>query len=762
MRFFLKQILFSTALYTGCFACLSTQATASTIQQITVTGNQRVTQDTIENYLGIRRGEEISGSNLNSALKNLYATGFFADVSLNTQGNTLNIQVEENPTVNEVVFEGNSAVETTDLQNEITLNSRGIYTRTRVQTDLKRLLDVYRRNGRYSAEITPKLVPLEQNRVNLVYEIHEGPEAKIEEITFIGNDAFGASDLRSVISSEESVFYTFLTGGDQYDPDRLRYDQELLRRFYNANGYADFKVKSAIAELSPKRDAFYLTFTIEEGKRYRFGDVKIQSQLGNGSDAFDEGTLTINKGEIYNAKEVDDTIDRLTTQLGDHGYAFVDVTPKLVRVAAKDPNEDDTIDVTLQVKEGPKVYVERINIFGNVRTLDEVIRREFRLTEGDAYSNTKLERTEQRLNNLGFFEDLKISEQPGSAADKTQIDVEVQEKSTGEITLGAGFSTEDGALADFGIRERNFLGRGQDLRARVLFSGRRQQYDFGFTEPYFLDREISAGFDLYKSTFELGDEASFDRESTGGRIRFGYDLSEKWRHIVRYGIEEVNISNVDADASRFIRDQEGENLTSFVGHSFIYDDRNNRFLPTNGLYFNFSQDLAGLGGDDKFIRNEIKTEYYYPLAKQLTAVFAGAAGNIQGIGEDVRIAQRFFVGSPVIRGFETAGIGPRDIITDDALGGNTYYAASAEVRFPLGLPDDLGVTGALFHDVGSLLDLDQSGAEISDTGSLRASAGFGIAWSSPFGPIRIDFSVPYLKEEYDEDEVISFNFGTRF
>lgn len=744
------------------FAVPAASAHAEVINAIVMKGNERITEGAVENYLGLKVGEDASQADLNAALKRLYDTGFFADVALNLNAGRLEVMLEENPSVNRVAFEGNSAIDTADLEKEITLTSRGIYTRPRVQADLKRLLDVYRRNGRYSAEITPKIIPLEQNRINLVYEIHEGADAKIRKISFLGNKAFSSADLREAMSSSETVWYAFLTSSDQYDPDRLRYDQELLRKFYNANGYADFKVKSAISELSPKRDAFYLTFTVEEGPRYRIGKVDVKSALPKHAADFKDDTIITKKDDVYNATDIDDTVDHMIGKLGDRGYAFVDVNPKLKRTPPKKPDEDGTIDLTYDIKEGPRVYVERINIYGNQRTLDEVIRREFRLAEGDAYSNSKLERTEQRLQNLGFFENVQIKEKPGSAPDKTEVDVEVAEKSTGEITLGAGFSTSDGPLADLGVRERNFLGRGQDVRARVMFAARRQQYDLGFTEPYFLGREMDAGFDLYKSTYELEDEASFDRDSTGGRLRLGYALSEKWRHSLRYGYEQIEISNVSNDASRFIRDQEGETSTSWVGHSISYDDRDNKFTPNRGLYLNLSQDIAGLGGDNRFIKHEIQSEYFYPLGKQWTMVLGGSAGNITGIGRDVGIGQRFFIGSKEIRGFEVAGIGPRDIVTNDVLGGNTYYAGSAEMRFPLGLPEDLGVSGAIFHDMGSLFSLDSQGPEIRDESSLRASVGFGVAWKSPFGPIRIDFAFPYLKEDFDEDEIIRFSFGTRF
>ena len=734
-------------------------AASTAIDQVVVSGNQRIQQSTIENYMGLSRGSDVSRSDLDAAIKKLYATGFFSNITLDMEGTTLRVVLDENPSISRVAFEGNSALSDEDLEKEVTLKARSIYTRPRVQADLKRLLDVYRRNGRYSAVVTPKIITQEQNRVDLVYEISEGPEATIQNVSFIGNDSFSSSDLAKVISSSQSRWYQFLTDSDKYDPDRLQYDQELLRKFYFENGYADFKIKSAIAELSPQRDAFYLVFTVEEGEQYRFGKVDVKGNLPKGRlPDFNEDVLT-KSGDIYNASDVEASIDAMVNRLGDKGFAFVDINPVLAR---KKENNERIIDLTYDIKEGPRVYVERINIFGNERTLDEVIRREFRIAEGDPFSTSKLKRTEQRLNNLGFFESVEIKQQAGSAPDKAQLDVEVKEQSTGEVSFGAGFSTTDGALADIGLREKNFLGRGQELRTRALFAARRQQYDIGFTEPYFLGRELSAGFDLYKTTQDLREEASFDREATGGALRLGYALSEHWNHTLRYAYERSEITNIDANASRYIREQEGQNTTSMVGHSLAYDTRDNRFNPNKGLFFSLGQDFAGVGGDDTFIRHEVKSEYYIPVAKKWVGMLGAQGGHIAGIGEDVRINQRFFIGSQEIRGFQNAGIGPRDITTSDALGGNVFYAGTAELRFPLGLPEELGVSGAVFNDVASLWDLDSTGNEIRDTNSIRASAGVGVAWVSPFGPIRIDFAKAYLKEDYDEDELVRFSFGTRF
>jgi len=751
-----KRLVTSLPLLALC--AIPSLAQAEVVSEIRIEGNQRIETSAIETYMGLERGEDATQYDIDLALKRLYDTGFFADISLDQTGGVVTATVKENPSINRVAFEGNDQISKDDLEKEITLKARSIYTRTRVQQDLKRLLDVYRRGGRYSAVITPKIISLEQNRVDLVYEIEEGPSAEIKKITFIGNDTFPSSTLEKIISSEIGRWYKFLGSADKYDPDRLQYDQELLRKYYFENGHADFKVKSAIAELSPERDAFYLTYTIEEGPVYTFGKVDVATTLNKKRVGDLDPIITTKSGDLYNASEVETTIDSMVESLGDKGFAFVDIDPETTRREGK----EKIIDLTYKISEGPRVYVDRINIFGNSRTLDEVIRREFRLNEGDAYSTSKIKRTEQRLNALGYFETVKIENTPGSAADKTDLDVEVQEKSTGEITFGAGFSTADGALADVGISERNFLGRGQTVRARTLFAARRQQYDFGFTEPYFLGRELEAGFDIYKSTYDLQDESSFDRDATGFVLRTGYNLSEKWKHQIRYSYEQSEISNISPFASTYIRQQAGKNSTSSVGHSFIYDGRDNRQDPRNGLYLRLNQDVAGLGGDDRFIRHEIQSEYYYPLSKQWLYSGGFLGGNITGIGKDVPINQRFFIGSKQIRGFSNAGIGARDLTTSDALGGNTYYVLSNEVRFPLGLPEDLGVTGAAFMDAGSLYGIDAKGAGVVDESSLRASAGFGIAWSSPFGPVRIDFAKALLKEDYDDEEFVRFGFGTRF
>lgn len=728
------------------------------IAAIEVTGNQRVDARTVESYLGLTIGSGFSQEEIDYALKNLFATGFFADVKLLRSGNTLIVQVEENPVISEISFEGNDRVETADLEKEVELKPRSIYSRDKVQSDVKRILDIYRRGGRYTATVTPKVIKLDANRVNIAYEISEGIVSRVEKITFVGNEAFSQGALHEAIRTEETRWFKFLTDNDRYDPDRLLYDQELLRRFYLREGYADFEVRSAHAELSPAKDAFYVTFVISEGKQYNFGEIKIESELKDETPPNFEKLVTTHSGDIYDSSKVEETVDAMTNQLGNLGYAFVDIQPRM----DKDP-ESQRANITYIIKPGPRVYVERINITGNVRTKDEVIRREFRLGESDPYNSAKLERTEQRLNNLNYFEKVELKNEPGSAPDKTVVNVDVQEKSTGEVNIGAGFSSTDGVLGDFGIRERNLLGNGQELKTRLTLASRRKQIELGFTEPYFMNRELSAGFDVYRTRLDFVRESSYNVDTSGVNLRLGYSISEHLHHQLRYILRQSDISDIQPGASRYIRDQEGNVVTSGIGHGFTYDRRDSVLDPSKGYFLSFDQDFAGVGGDAKFLRHEVRASYYEPITKEIIFSMLGSTGHIMGLGgDDVRINDRFFVGGDDLRGFRNAGIGPRDTTTDDALGGNTYYSTTAEVKFPLGLPEDLGVRGAVFTDVGSLWDADDSGVGVFDKNSIRASAGFGVLWNSPFGPIRVDLAHALLKEDEDQTENIRFSFGTRF
>ncbi|MEQ1789600.1 MAG: outer membrane protein assembly factor BamA [Rickettsiales bacterium] len=731
---------------------------ASSISSIRIEGNQRIEKSTILSYLGIKSGNKLKQDDVDESLKNLYATGFFSDVKLLKSGNVLVVRVIENPIINKVAFEGNSRIETADLEKEITLKTRSIYAQDKLQSDVKRILNIYRRSGRYSTIVEPKIISQDQNRVDLVYEINEGTTAHVEKINFIGNKKFSDSDLSKAIRTEESRWYKFFSDSDKYDPDRMQFDQELLRRYYINQGFADFQVKSAHAELSPKKDAFYLTFIVEEGVQYKFGEIKVVSELKNGEKPDFSDVITSKTGKTYDSSKVEETIEAMTKRLGDLGYAFVDIKPRMDKEKSK-----KLANITYVIEPGPRVYVERINVTGNVRTLDEVIRREFRLSEGDAYNNSKLQRSEQRLNNLGYFEKVDITNDQGSAPDKTTINVDVKEKSTGEVTIGAGFSSTDGVLGDFGITEKNLLGRGQELKTRLTVAARRKQIELGFTEPYFLDREISAGFDIYRTKQDFLQQSSYNMDTKGVNLRSSYALQERLQHSINYSLRENNVTDVRPEASTFIKQQVGQNVNSSIGHSLTYDDRNNRLDPSNGYYLRFSQELAGLGGDSRYLKHDIKTGYYYPITSKWKTSLIASTGYIFGIGgRDVRINDRFFVGGDDLRGFRNAGIGPRDTATRDALGGNAYYTGTAELKFPLGLPEELGISGAVFSDVGSLWKIDNSSAGVSESNAIRLSAGVGVLWASPFGPIRIDFAHAIAKQNEDETENVRFSFGTRF
>lgn len=734
-------------------------AGAVPLENIRVEGNKRIDASTIRSYILVKPGQDLAEGRLNRSLKNLYATGLFRDVTFDQEDGILVVTVRENPVINEVSFEGNKKLSDESLRTEVQLQSRSVYSRGKVQNDVKRLQTLYQRTGRYAALIDPKIIELPQNRVNLVFEINEGSRTDIRRILFIGNNYADDNTLRAVISTKETAWYRLLTSDDTYDPDRLAYDQELLRRYYLSQGFADFESDISLVSLSPDKSSFDIRFQVKEGKRYKVRNVDFDIKLRNLEASALEPLVEVESAEFYDYTLVEQTIDAITDKLGAMGYPFVKVEPDFTKITDK-----QLIDITFMVGEGPKIFVERIDIKGNVRTLDTVIRREFPIVEGDAFNADSLREAERRIRNLGFFKEVKIDAKPGSTPDQTVIDVQVEEQSTGELSFGAGFSTQESLLGDVRLRERNFLGKGQDVRVQALVSGLRTELDFGFTEPYFLGRNLSAGFDLFRTSRNFDRESSFQEERLGGALRMGYRITNNLRQNWRYGLQNVEIADVDQTASRFIRDQEGEALTSVIGHELFYDRRDNRFLPSEGYYVRLGNEFAGIGGDVNFIRNRIGTGFFTPISgKDWVLSLETDTGYVFGWGDDqVRINDRFFVGGASLRGFQIAGIGPRDLSTDDALGGKLFFTTRTELRFPLGLPEELGITGRAFVDAGSLTDAEEDDSSVDDTGSIRAAAGVGLAWRSPFGPVRIDLAQPFLREEYDVEEFFRFSFGTQF
>lgn len=730
---------------------------APTISTIAVEGVQRVEAETVRSYLLVREGDPFDAVRIDRSLKSLFATGLFADVSLAQEGSTLVVRVVENPVINRIAFEGNRRIEDAELMPEISLKPRVIYTRSKVQSDVERIQTLYQQSGRFAVTVEPKIIQLPQNRVDLVFEIDEGALTEVQNIRFIGNRVFDDAELRDVIRTVETRWYRFLTQDDRYDPDRITFDKELLRRYYLKNGYADFQVLSAQAELTPDRTQFYITFTVEEGQRYKFGDVTLNTELRDLTSEDLAGVVEVQQGDWYDSSVIDDTVDALTTAVGNYGYAFVDVRPKVDR-----NREEGIIDLAFNVSEGPRVFVERINISGNVRTLDRVIRREFRVVEGDAFNASKVRRSITRIEDLNFFDKVKVEQKEGSAPDKAVIDVEVEEKSTGTLSVGAGYSSSVGALVELSVSERNLLGKGQSLRVSTRLSQRQSQFDLGFTEPYFLDRELAAGFDLYHVTTDQQALGSYDSQKTGANLRASYPITSHLRQGWVYTLQQSKVSNVASDASIYIQAQEGSNTLSSVGHSLTYDRRNSRITPTEGYFVRMNNDLAGVGGDVSYLRNVLTGGKYFDLYEGFVLNLNARGGIITGLGEDVRLLDRFYLGGDTLRGFANGGVGPRDSETRDGLGGEIVYNGGAEVTVPLGLPKELAISGKVFSDLGSVTEVNPGGSNILDSGSLRASVGVGLAWVSPLGPISLDFGQAVMKEDYDQTEVMRLNFGTQF
>ncbi len=744
----------------------SSNSCRGTIQRVLVAGNQRIEASTILSYTVLGPGDPFNEEVMDLSLKTLFATGLFEDVSLGCSGRDLVISVKENPIINRVAFENNRSLDDGELAEETELKPRLIFTRAKVQEDVSKIIERYRRSGRFAANVSPKIVRLEQNRVDVIYEISEGPVTGVSKINFVGNERFGDNKLLDVIATQESKWWNFFESNDNYDPDRLAFDREQLRQFYLSEGYADFRVVSAVAELTRDRKDFFITFTVEEGDRYNFGTVEVDSSIDALQPEVLRRAVPIKEGSTYDASVVENGVEALTFIAGAQGYAFVDVAPRLRR----DP-EARIINIVYRIKEGPRVYIERININGNTRTLDKVVRREFRLVEGDAYNKVLINRSRARIRGLGFFSEVEIEEEPGTSADKTVLNVNVEEQSTGELALGAGFSSTDNFLADFSITERNLLGRGQFLRLRLSISGRRQQVDIRFTEPYFLGRKLAAGFDVFKLLTDFSDESGFETDSQGIGLRTASPLTDFTNLSLRYTFrtDDIEVSDFDCQfgfVSRAICDQVGQRSTSVAGYTWSINHLNDPIEPSRGWRGSVTQDFAGIGGSVNYVRTEVQAGIYRGVFDDnLIGSLTGSAGHILGWGNDsVRLTDRFFKGGNTFRGFDVSGIGPRDLTTDDALGGRTFAIGSAELKFPLGLPEEFGIKGGLFGEVGTLGTLDDVDlvAGVVDDMSIRASGGVSVFWKSPFGPVRVDLGVPFLKEDYDKTQNFRFSAGTRF
>jgi outer membrane protein insertion porin family len=755
------------------FAAQPAAAQANAIRAINVEGNRRVEPETVRSYLQFAPGDAYDPAKVDGSIKALFATGLFSDVRIDRSGADVMVTVVENPVINQIAFEGNSEVDTETLRNEVQMKPRAVFTRARVQSDVQRILDVYQRQGRYAATVDPKIIELEQDRVNLVFEIAEGAATKVKGIHFVGNHTFSDSQLRDVISTTEKGWFDFLKGTAIYDPDRMNLDRELLRQYYLKNGYADAQVTAANAELDRDGSGFFVTYTIDEGEPYTFGAVNIESMVPQVQPTAYKSSLLTKEGATYDASQIDKTTEDMTQAVSQQGYAFARVRPQ--------PQPDPVthkIALNYVIEEGPRIYIERINVIGNTRTKDYVIRREFKLAEGDAYNPLIVDQAKKRLKNLGLFKNVDVKRRPGSAQDRVILDVEVVEQSTGELSFGVGYSTSEGVIGDISLTERNLMGNGQFLRLSLSGSFTRLQAELSFTEPRFLDRNLAAGFDIFAKQTDLTSQAGFVSGRLGADVRLGFPISEKLWAQTSYSFSRDEVKDVVPTASLAIQQAAGIAYTSMVTNSLTYDLRNDPKNPTKGIFLTAGVGFAGLGGDVQYTSLSAEARGYYPITDKITFVSRAIGGTIQGWGgQDVRLIDLFFRGGETVRGFNTAGFGPRDLNTNSALGGATYWATTAEIRFPIPfVPDDLGIQGAVFADAGSLFGAG-AGAKnapqgcspgnttevcLVDSSAIRSSVGASLMWASPVGPIRMDFANVLTKDPSDQTQFFRFGAATKF
>jgi outer membrane protein insertion porin family len=734
-------------------------AAADQIKSITVVGTQRLEADTVRSYIRLRTGQPWTQVSADQALKDLYATELFADVAVRNNSGAVVIEVRENPVVNRIILEGNKRIKNEKIEPEIKLAPRQIYSRSKVRADVARIVELYKRQGRFAAVVEPKLVQLDQNRVDIVFEITEGPKSKVQQINIIGNEKFSDGELRGEMVTKQARFYRFFSSGTSYDPDRLAFDQQKMRQFYLTQGYADFRVVSAVAELTPDKQDFIITYVVEEGERYKFGDVKVESQIRDFDSDRLTATLRMKKGDWYDAKMVEDTVESLSETAGLFGYAFADVNPDFQR-----NKETLTMGITFNVAESPRVFVERIDINGNTMTQDKVVRREFRLNEGDAFNSIQVKRTAERIKSLGYFqEDLEVEQAQGSAPDRIVLTTNVEEKATGELSLSAGFSSIENFIFQGSIKQRNFRGLGQELRTNISYSSYSKSAEIGFTEPYLFDRSIAVSGDIFRrdlnsfNFFNNQRNTTYQQATTGFQLRVGVPVNEYIYFQARYGLSQDDISLdentffTDPDgagplpascdpivAGRFLCDATGKRLTSSLGYTLLYDDRDNRIRPTRGQSAGISQDFAGLGGSVKYVKTRINADKYWKpfgnfvfgLSIEGGYIHPLESRGLSSLGiDDVRLTDRFYLGEPQMRGFDIRGIGPRvqrvffqgeivngvavntpltdrNQIQDDAIGGRFYYMGRAELQIPLGSgAKELGLRPSVFLDVGSVFDV---------------------------------------------------------
>ena len=728
---------------------------AEVITAINIIGNVNVKSQTIKSQLSFDVGDDITDAKLNYAAKKLYATELFSNISINIKSSELVINIKENPIVNKLLIENNKSVKTKDIENVIKLQSNTIFTKEKLQNDILEIVKLYRVNGIINVVIKPYKILLEDNKMNIVYKIEEGKKAKIRRINFVHNRHFFDNLLKSILLSREYRFYNFFTNDHYYISDRLSLDGSILRNFYFSQGFLEFKIDSIIPEFDGEE--VDLTFILEEGKKYIVNDIHLTSSL-EGLRLDDIGSIVkIKKGDVFNINKVNSSIEKITTFLHDKGYYFAVVTPDYETV-------DNTVTINYKITEGKQIYINRIDIEGNTRTLDHVIRRELKISENEPYNSTLINQSKRNIIDLGIFENANISTSKKDF-DKIDLKITVKERATGFANIGGGLSSHVGFIGNISAHEKNLLGSGNSLSFSLEKGSSTFNSSISFTKPYIFDSPISSGFDLFKETTEHKHSRSYNSSSYGITLRASYNINEDLKHLLRYSYKKNNIYDVDDNSSPVIKDQIGITYTSLIGYSLNYNKLDNPIKPKHGYLIKCGQDLAGIGGDLYYLRSEFSATHFMTvknyenliLQALLKASYIGAYNN-----QKVRIGQRFFMGDNEIRGFKPLGIGPRDSKTNDALGGKSRIFGTLQADFPIGLPSDLEIKGSLFFDAGTLTGLDLITNDVVDSGNLRASVGFGFSWFSPVGLLRLDFGFPVMKDKYDVTEMMRFNMGRRF
>ena len=764
--------------FVGPFVGSAEAATAGRVAQVVIRGNQRVENETILSYMQLGQGDAFNDVKIDESIKSLFQTGLFKDVGIVRQGAALVVTVSENPLINIVNFEGNAEVDDDTLKKEVDTRSSIIFTKARVSSDSQRILAVYQKQGFYNVTVTPKMIRLPENRINLVFEIDEGGKTHVTQINFSGNNAISSGDLESAIATKTYNRLFFFRRNTTYDPDRLAYDKELLRRYYLKNGFADVQITAA--EGRPSADGYVIDFVVEEGPRYSIADVAVN--IGN-SNLEAEGLRRVVRtgvGDTFDSDKVDSSVEKLTLEASNQGFVFAKVDPKI------DHNSDGkTLNVTYNISEGPRTYIERIDIIGNDRTHDEVIRRELRLFEGDAFNRTLVERARRRLTALDFFESIDFREQDGSAPDKVVLVVDVKEKSTGSLTFSIGYSTTETVVGQIGLEERNLFGRGQNVKINTQVSFKKQQLDFSFTEPYFMGMPISAGFDAFATRANNNSASSYSSQQVGGALRLGFNLDEYSSINTKYLLAYRKVKGIDiASSSPAIIEQQGHDWKSAVSLGYVYDDLDNPVKPASGIRAELDSEIAGLGGSTYYGSLEGHAWYFFPLLEDKIVLKAeGNFGHIQSFtSKKVPLQDRFFEGADSFRGFSASGIGPKQVGNDgklDSIGADTYAIGTLEATFPVGIPEEWGIRGEVFSDFGTVFGSQDKSVAIStlanptncigtahcnvlDSMGLRASIGAGVVWQSPFGPLRFEYALPLLKKSFDEAEKFRFSIGTSF